>query len=111
MEVTRVWIRVASPRPSQYRRVRVIIADEMYFTTVVAIRMRSILHHRIKTRRKKKSGKLVDVQRKRAKVSVDTNLICLTHQRLAMYLSIVLIALLYVIINKLRSLILINILY
>jgi len=95
MEVTRVWIRVASPRPSRYGRVRVIIADEMHFTTVVTIPMRSILHHRVKTRRKKKSGKLVDVQRKRVKVSDDTSLICLSHQRLAVYLSIELIALLY----------------
>lgn len=59
MEVTCVWIRVASsPRPSRRERERVIIANEMYFITIVAIAMRSILHHQMNTQRREK---LVDV--------------------------------------------------
>lgn len=108
MEVTRIWIRVAPPPPStfatytgNYRRRDALSyrrrnRDEKYFTPPSEYVTGQAVN------------KLMDVQRKRAKVSVDTNPICLIKvSRVVEYFSAFHIALdcnlISVIIDKLRE--------
>lgn len=58
MEVTCVWVRIALLDLRDANVKRVIIANEMYFITIVAIAMRSILCHQMNTQRREK---LLDV--------------------------------------------------